>query len=65
VEKMNKKNDVLTIDELAEYLRLQVKSVYRLVKQKKIPGIKIGGSWRFSKSRIIEWIEEAHEDIDE
>ncbi len=48
--------DILTIREVAEYLQLTEKTVYRLVAEKKIPGFKVGGSWRFKMQDISEWI---------
>ncbi len=50
--------DILTIKEVAEYLRLTEKTAYRLASEGKIPGFKVGGSWRFRKSEIDEWIED-------
>lgn len=49
--------DILTIREVAEYLKLNEKTTYRLVAEGKIPGFKIGGSWRFRRSEIDSWIE--------
>lgn len=49
--------DILTVKELAEYLKLNEKTAYRLAARKDIPGFKIGGSWRFRKSEIDAWIE--------
>lgn len=50
--------DILTVKELAEYLKLNEKTAYRLAAKGQIPGFKIGGSWRFRKSEIDMWIEE-------
>ncbi len=47
---------IMTIDEVALYLKLHIKTTYRLVKNGKIPGFKIGGSWRFNKNEIDDWI---------
>jgi len=49
--------DIMTIPEVAEYLKLTEKTAYRLAAEGKIPGFKIGGSWRFRKADIDEWIE--------
>jgi len=45
-------HDVLDIKETAEYLRLTEKTVYTLVREGKIPALKIGGQWRFSKELL-------------
>jgi excisionase family DNA binding protein len=48
--------DVMTIRELADYLKLAEKTAYRLAAEGKIPGFKVGASWRFRKSEIDRWI---------
>ena len=48
--------EILTIRELAKYLKINERTVYLLAKEKKIPGIKIGGSWRFKKEMVDNWI---------
>jgi len=49
--------DILTIKEVSEYLKLAEKTTYRLAAESKIPAFKVGGSWRFRKSEIDNWIE--------
>mgnify|MGYP001046661603 CR=1 FL=1 len=49
-------SDIMTIKELSEYLKLNEKTAYRLAAQGKIPGFKVGGSWRFRRSDIESWI---------
>ena len=51
-------SDILTMREVADYLRITEKTAYRLASERKIPGFKVGGSWRFRKGEIDEWIEE-------
>jgi len=50
-------NDILTLKEVAVYLKLAEKTAYRLAAEGKLPGFKVGGSWRFKESDIDEWIE--------
>jgi len=50
--------DILTIREVAEYLKLNEKTTYRLVAERKIPGFKVGGAWRFRKAEIDRWIKQ-------
>lgn len=50
-------NDILTLKEVAIYLKLAEKTAYRLAAEGKLPGFKVGGSWRFKASDIEEWIE--------
>ena len=51
-------DDILTIQELAIYLKLNEKTAYRLASEGKLPGFKVGGSWRFKRVDIEQWIEE-------
>lgn len=49
---------ILTIKEVADFLKLTEKTAYRLAADGKLPGFKVGGSWRFKQSDIDAWIEE-------
>ena len=51
------KDEIMTIREVADFLRLTEKTAYRFALEGKIPGFKVGGTWRFRKSDIDEWIE--------
>ena len=46
----------MTIQEVCEYLKLNDKTAYRLAAEGKIPGFKVGGSWRFDRADIENWI---------
>ncbi len=50
--------DVITIRELAVYLKMAEKTLYRLAAEGSVPGFKVGGAWRFRKSEIDKWIVE-------
>lgn len=50
-------DEILTLKELAEYLKLTEKTAYRLAAEGKFPGFKVGGSWRFKLVDIEAWIE--------
>ena len=47
---------ILTIKEIAEYLKVAERTIYRLAAAKQMPAFKIGGSWRFSRQDIDGWI---------
>ena len=49
---------VMTSVEAAEYLKMHVKTVCRLAKEKKIPAKKVGSEWRFRLSDLEAWIAE-------
>ena len=51
--------DIMTIKEVSEYLKLTEKTAYRLAAEGKIPGFKVGGSWRFRREDIVNWTKEA------
>ncbi len=44
----------MTASELAEYLRLNEVTIYRLAQEGKLPGLKVGRQWRFKKEVIDE-----------
>ncbi len=48
--------ELLTVEEVAEYLRVTRKTIYRLLKRNKIPAIKISRQWRFDRASIDEWL---------
>lgn len=52
------KQEILTIKELAEHLKVNDRTIYRLAAAKKIPAFKVGGSWRFSLADIETWIKQ-------
>jgi len=49
---------LLNLEELAEYIGVSNTTVYRYIKQKKIPAIKIGHLWKFRKESIDTWLRE-------
>ena len=51
-------NEIMTIQEVAAYLKIKEKTAYRLVAGGKIPGFKVGGSWRFRRNEIEAWIDD-------
>jgi len=48
--------DVLTIDELAVYLKIPKSTLYKLVREGGIPSQKVGKHWRFHKDAIDVWL---------
>ena len=55
-------DQILTIKELADYLKLAEKTAYRLAAEGKLPGFKVGGSWRFKRDDVDQWIEQQKND---
>ncbi len=48
-------NDIMTLEEVASYLRLKSQTIYTWAQDKKIPAAKLGKEWRFKKSIVDEW----------
>jgi PTS system nitrogen regulatory IIA component len=49
------KTDIMTIEEVAAYLKLRPQTIYTWAQEKRIPAAKIGKEWRFRKSIIDQW----------
>lgn len=60
-----KPGDVLTIEELADYLKIPKSTLYKLVREGKVPSQKVGRHWRFRKEAIDRWLENTRSDDDE
>ncbi|NGZ19320.1 helix-turn-helix domain-containing protein [Vibrio aestuarianus] len=50
-------DQILTLKEVAAYLKLAEKTAYRLASEGKLPGFKVGGSWRFKCEDLEAWFE--------
>ena len=50
-------SEVLTIDELAAYLKISKSTLYKLAREGKVPSNKVGRHWRFQKRMIDRWLE--------
>lgn len=49
--------NLLTTEQVAQYLKIDKFTVYRLVTQGKIPAFKVGTQWRFKRSMVEAWLE--------
>ena len=52
----NPSDEIFNVSTLAHYLHCHPSTVYRLLKDRKIPAFKLGSDWRFRRSAIDEWI---------
>lgn len=57
----NDEGEILTLKQVAEFLKVTERTIYRLAAAKKIPAFKVGGTWRFSKGEINQWIQRQSE----
>ena len=46
---------MLTVGELADYLRVDSSTIYRLLKRHELPAFKVGRHWRFTTEEIDRW----------
>lgn len=53
--------ELLTIDELASYLKISKHTLYKMVEKGKIPALKVANQWRFKKEDINMWLEKQRE----
>jgi excisionase family DNA binding protein len=52
---MDDHDKIMTLEEVAEYLRVKPQTIYTWAQEKKIPAAKLGKEWRFKKSMIDKW----------
>ena len=50
-------DQIMTVKEVADYLKVNDRTIYRMASAGKIPAFKVGASWRFKSCEINEWIE--------
>lgn len=51
-------SEVLTIDEIARYLKVSSKTIHRMLKANEIPARRVGGQWRFMRDAILAWLDD-------
>jgi excisionase family DNA binding protein len=49
-------DEILTIKQVADYLKVNERTIYRLAGNSEIPAFKVGHSWRFKRSELELWI---------
>ena len=59
---MEPEDKIMTLEEVAEYLRLKPQTIYTWAQEKKIPAAKLGKEWRFRKSVIDKWFDQHMDD---
>jgi excisionase family DNA binding protein len=58
----NPENDIMTLEEVATYLRLKPQTIYLWAQEKKIPAAKLGKEWRFRRSVVDNWFNQHMDD---
>jgi excisionase family DNA binding protein len=51
-------HEILTLEEVAQYLRLKPQTIYKWAQEKRIPAAKLGKEWRFRRSILDRWLDE-------
>ena len=54
-KQMKIESNVMTLAEVADYLRCHPSTIYRLMKAGDLPGFKVGSDWRFNRASIDQW----------
>ena len=49
-------HEILTLEEVAIYLRLKPQTIYKWAQEKRIPAVKLGKEWRFRRSILDRWL---------
>jgi excisionase family DNA binding protein len=57
VEERMINSGLMTIEDLADYLKVTRRTIYEWLKENKIPAVKLVGQWRFKRDKIDAWIE--------
>jgi len=50
--------EIMTVEEVAKYVRTGVATIYKLAQEGRIPATKVGNQWRFRKEKIDEWLDQ-------
>ncbi|SFU21852.1 helix-turn-helix domain-containing protein [Sedimentitalea nanhaiensis] len=53
----DQEDEILTVEEVAAFLKAGKRTVYRLAANGTIPAFKLGGTWRFRRTALNAWIE--------
>lgn len=51
-------HEIMTLEEVALYLRLKPQTIYKWAQEKRIPAVKLGKEWRFRRSILDRWLDE-------
>lgn len=57
---VDRRPTIMTVAEVAKYLRMHEMTIYRMAGENKLPAYKVGNRWRFKKSHIDDWLVNQH-----
>ena len=55
-QKLDSSEEILTTEEVCKLLRVSRQTIYKLIEQRRLPGTKVGQSYKFLKSELIEFL---------
>lgn len=58
-------SEFLTAEEVSQYLRIPLSTVYKLVTEKTLPAFRVGKHWRFRREALQEWIKQQEKEQDQ
>jgi excisionase family DNA binding protein len=53
---MERRPTIMTVEEVAKYLRVHTMTIYRLIQRGDLPALRVGRGWRFKKDQIERWL---------
>ncbi len=59
---IDRRPTIMTLEEVAKYLRVHKSTVYRMAREGTIPSTKVANQWRFKKARIDQWLLEREDE---
>jgi len=62
MQKQERRPTIMTLEEVARFLRLNKSTIYRMAREGTLPAWKLGNVWRFKKEAIEEWIVNSQQD---
>jgi excisionase family DNA binding protein len=55
-----RREPLLSVEELAQMLQVTTGTIYRLVREDGLPGVRVGGQWRFRRDEFERWLDSRH-----
>jgi excisionase family DNA binding protein len=63
VDSKNETPSILTLGNVAQYLRVHPSTIYRLLKRRQLPAFKVGRDWLFTRDSIDRWRADAERSV--
>ncbi len=63
VSSKDERPSILTLENVAEYLRVHPSTIYRMLKKRQLPAFKLGRDWRFNRESLDRWCADAERSL--